>query len=627
MLQAMFNGVSGVQAHKTELDIIGNNVANVNTVAFKASRTVFKDVISQTLRTATQPSDTGLGGTNPFQVGLGVTAGAADLILTQGTLQPTGKSTDVAIEGSGFLLTSDGTQKYYTRDGSFYVDSAGNLVTTGSGMHVLGWTADPSTGAIDTSTTISQHSTIKIVVGQSSIAKDTSFVELGGNLDASAEPGSQKSIGFDVYDSHGAAHRMTVTFTKTSQPATWRWSANSPDRTASTPATVNPGSTSAAVVTGSQSLSGGVSLAADSDLVFEDGSGSPIATVTLTNGMTSSQVRAAINSAFASVQAPDRVDASIDGTGHLVLTQTTQGLNAGIRVSNSSDAAALTALGLSSGTVSGTGNYFTPPAANSTLTVNGINITITPTDTAATAAAKINAAGAGVVATATDGKLALSSFQEGAGNVIGVTTTGAGWTLDDVFGVGYTSPDGTGVDIGQGSIVFDEHGNPNASAGAVDFVMANPDGATNPLEFDLDFSGIKSLAGDNTIGAARQDGLALGTLDSFSIGKDGVITGRFTNGISKSLAQLAMADFRNSAGLAKAGNNLWLETSNSGLAQIGVPSNGSRGRITAGFLESSNVDLPTEFTNMIVAQRGFQANARLITTSDEVLQELVQLKR
>ncbi|MEI6915272.1 MAG: flagellar hook-basal body complex protein, partial [Armatimonadota bacterium] len=332
MLQAMFNGVSGVQAHKTQLDIIGNNVANVNTVAFKSSRTVFKDVISQTLRTATQPSDSGLGGTNPFQVGLGVTAGAADLVLSQGTLQPTGKSTDVAIEGSGFLLASDGNQKYYTRDGSFYLDSAGNLVTSGSGLHVLGWTADESTGAIDTSLTISQESTIKVLVGQSSIAKETSIVELGGNLNAAADPGDVIPTGFDVYDTHGSAHRLTVNFTKTSDPGVWRWEATSPDRSTATASSVTAGATAAAAVTGTANLSGGITLAASSNVVFEDGAGSVIATATINNGMTSTQVAAAINSTFASVAAPNRVDATIDGTGHLVLTQTTEGSANGIIV-------------------------------------------------------------------------------------------------------------------------------------------------------------------------------------------------------------------------------------------------------------------------------------------------------
>ncbi|MEI6915375.1 MAG: flagellar hook-basal body complex protein, partial [Armatimonadota bacterium] len=291
-------------------------------------------------------------------------------------------------------------------------------------------------------------------------------------------------------------------------------------------------------------------------------------------------------------------------------------------------ATALTALGLTAGSTAGTGSFFAPPSAASTIAINGIDITITPTDTAVTAAAKINSAGAGVVATAASGKISLASSQLGTGTAIAMSTSSAvGWTVNDVFGTGYGVATGTGENMGGGTITFDASGNPDTTEGVVALHMMNADGATNPLTFTLDFAGIKTLAGTNTLGAARQDGLQLGTLDSFSISKDGIITGRFTNGISKSLAQLAMAEFRNSAGLSKSGNNLWSETSNSGLAQVGAPSNGSRGRITAGFLESSNVDLPTEFTNMIIAQRGFQANARVITTSDEVLQELVQLKR
>jgi flagellar hook protein FlgE len=143
----------------------------------------------------------------------------------------------------------------------------------------------------------------------------------------------------------------------------------------------------------------------------------------------------------------------------------------------------------------------------------------------------------------------------------------------------------------------------------------------------LSFQSITQLAGNTTVSATSQNGLPLGGLDSFSIGKDGVISGSFTNGMSQPLGQMALAQFSNAAGLTKAGNNLLIESSNSGLPQIGQPSEGSLGNITAGFLESSNVDLPTEFAAMIVAQRGFQANSRIITTSDEILQELVQLKR
>ncbi len=517
MLQAMFNGVSGVQAHKTELDIIGNNVANVNTIAFKASRTVFKDVISQTLRSATQPSQSGLGGTNPFQVGLGAYVGAADLILSQGSMQPTGKVTDVAIEGNGFLMASDGNQSYYTRDGSFYLDSAGNLVSTGSGFHVLGWTADTGTGTIDTSKSIDKNSTIKVLVGQTAIAKATANLELGGNLDASTPAGTDaRPLSLDVYDSRGVSHQLTLSFTKSTANGTWFWNSTSPDQATATSAVVAP---SAA---------------------------------------------------------------------------------------------------------------FTAPASTATFTLNHVTISIDSSETSTSLVNKINGSGAGVIASADgSGRITLTSVAKGTGTAptMSVTGGGAGYTLGSIFGASYTNTSGSGSPMGFGTIVFDAYGKPTTTSVDINIPLFHSDGAINPMPITIDFTAMSQLAGDDTVQAARQDGLKLGTLESFSIGKDGIITGRFSNGISQSLAQLAMADFRNSAGLAKAGNNMWLETSNSGLAQVGTPSNGSRGRIAAGFLESSNVDLPTEFTNMIVAQRGFQANARVITTSDEVLQELVQLKR
>jgi flagellar hook protein FlgE len=626
MLQAMFNGVSGVQAHKTALDIIGNNVANVNTIAFKANRIVFKDAISQTLRPATQPTQTGIGGTNPFQVGLGVSVGSADPDLRQGSMQPTNKSTDVAIEGNGFLITSDGSQKYYTRDGSFYIDSAGNLVSTGTGLYVLGWTADPQTGAIDTSRLIEPSSRIQIFIGQTALARATSLVEVGGNLNAESPPGTMQQMSVTVFDSQGVKHPLVISFVKTNQDSNWMWFADSPERAPATPATVVPGPTSAARVTGTQDISSGISLAGPSDLIFLDGSGNTIATATLTDGMTPSQVVAAIDTAFASVAAPLKVAASVNASGQLVLTNTTEGAESLIRISGSSSAAALSALGLSAGSTTGSGNFFRPPSTANTLTINGVTINILPTDTAATVAQKINGAGAGVTATATNGKISLQSLVKGSGGNISLST-GLGYTLQDVFGVGYTTVDGTGVPMGSGTIGFDANGKPLTTDIGVSLTLAESHGAINPLVFRVNLSNMSQLAGAPDVQALRQDGLALGTLESIAIGKDGVISGRFTNGITQSLAQLAMADFRNPAGLTRAGNNLWLESSNSGLAQVGIPSLGSRGRITAGFVELSNVDLPTEFTNMIVAQRGFQANARLITTSDEVLQELVQLKR
>lgn len=632
MLQAMFNGVSGVQAHKTMLDIIGNNVANVNTTAFKSSRTVFKDVISQTVRSATQPTESGLGGTNPFQVGLGVQVGAADLNLTQGSEQPTGKNTDVAIEGNGYLLTSDGIQKYYTRDGSFYLDSAGNLVSTGSGQHVLGWTADPQTGLIDTTQTITKNSAIRLLVGQTSIARATSTVDLGGNVDASVPVGTQVATTFSVYDSHGVPHQLTVHFQKTSTPGKCYWYADSPDSVTDTPATMIPDSTPATAASLSSSADVAGASASDGTLRFVLSDGSTTMDVPVSTGDTLADVVASINTASAALAAPNtnQLHASVSGN-RLVIGNSTAGYTNTVQVAttgSSSDVLSWLQLNASQTGVGealhGTGGFI-PPTESSTLKIGDVSITVDPTETAQSLVDKINLSAAPAVASVNNGYVQLTAKSTSANGFSCVA--GDGYSLQKVMGTNWTMDGGMGVQ----SISFDAGGKSNLSSVPLTLTMsaAEADGATNPIQIVADFSSITYLSGkgDSTVAAATQDGLQLGTLESFSIGSDGLITGRFDNGISQSLAQLAVADFRNSAGLAKAGSNLWQETSNSGLAQIGTAASGSRGEIAAGFLEGSNVDLPTEFTNMIVAQRGFSANARVITTSDEVLQELVQLKR
>ncbi len=420
MIQAMYNSVSGLRAHKQEMDVIANNIANVNTVGFKSSRATFKEMLSETLRGATAPKANSaggsVGGTNPVQVGLGTTIGSIDSNMTQGSLLATGKPTDVAIEGNGFLMLGDGVGKYYTRDGAFQLDAEGNVVAAGSGLKVLGWSADPTTGIIDDTQPITPSTGLKLQVGHLAMARQTSEMAFSGNLNSSTPAGEIYATGAQIYDSLGTRHNLNIKFTKLGGPGQWFWEATSPDQ-----------------AVGSTAGNGTISFGADGRC--------------------------------------------LTGSGSAVLT------------------------------------------------------------------------------------------------------------------------------------------------------LANANGAVNPLRVALDFSPMKQLSGDATASPTSQDGLSLGVLASFSVGKDGVVSGMFTNGLTQKLAKIALAQFSNPAGLARSGNNQLTETSNSGLPQIGQPGAGSLGAIAAGFLESSNVDLPTEFANMIVAQRGFQANSRVITTSDELLQELVQLKR
>src|SRR5690349_3421316 len=148
MMRALFSAISGMKNHMSYMDVVGNNIANVNTIAYKSSRVTFQDILGQTVRGASTPQ-AGRGGTNPAQIGLGMQMGGIDNIMTQGSLQSTGKLTDFAVQGDGFFVVSDGTRNYYTRDGAFDIDVEGNLVNPVTGLHVMGWTAD-SAGNVDT---------------------------------------------------------------------------------------------------------------------------------------------------------------------------------------------------------------------------------------------------------------------------------------------------------------------------------------------------------------------------------------------------------------------------------------------------------------------------------------------
>lgn len=226
-----------------------------------------------------------------------------------------------------------------------------------------------------------------------------------------------------------------------------------------------------------------------------------------------------------------------------------------------------------------------------------------------------------------------SEIQDSLGASHSVTITFTKTANDGEWSWEATSPDADPLaSVGSGTIQFDSNGKNTIPTGQISLALAASNGAVNPIEVDLSFASITQYDGsyEGTYGDVKStygDGLTMGTLDSFTIGKDGVISGQFTNGMQQRLGQIALAQFSNPSGLSKIGTNMLAESGNSGLPQIGQPASSSFGKITSGFLESSNVDLPTEFANMIIAQRGFQANSRIITTSDEILQELVQLKR
>lgn len=218
MMRSMYAGVSGLKAHQTRMDVIGNNIANVNTAGFKASRVTFKEMLSQTLSGAKAPQGN-RGGMNPQQVGLGVSLGSIDTNLVQGNLQSTGLGTDLAIQGNGFFVVNNGTQNFYTRAGALTLDENGNLVNASNGYIMQGWMA--TNGIINTNSPLTG---IRIPIGDTMAPQASTEAVFAGNLN-SADPVDWTAT-IDIYDSQGEKHTLTLNFNPTGTDNEWTWTAS-----------------------------------------------------------------------------------------------------------------------------------------------------------------------------------------------------------------------------------------------------------------------------------------------------------------------------------------------------------------------------------------------------------------
>ncbi len=218
-MPSLFSGVSGLKNHQFRLNVIGNNLANVNTIGYKYSRVTFSDLVYQNLRDASAPQN-GTGGTNPVQMGLGSVIGSVDMINSQGNLEATGRNTDMAIQGEGLFILGDDTQQYYTRAGNMLMGTDGDLFNPSNGLKYKGWTAN--NGVINTSGALGN---INIPVGQALPAKATTTLTFKGNLDASTAVAGTYQSSTQVFDSQGNLHTVDLTYTKTAANA-WNWAAS-----------------------------------------------------------------------------------------------------------------------------------------------------------------------------------------------------------------------------------------------------------------------------------------------------------------------------------------------------------------------------------------------------------------
>ncbi len=433
MNSAFYSGLAGLSAYSGALNVVGNNLANVNTTGFKVSDISFEDLVTRTFGgVATNAAG------NPMQIGLGTLTNSISGVFTQGSIQSAADPTNCAIEGNGFFVVGDTAEdRSYTRAGNFFFDDSGNLVNP-SGKYVLGYTTKDANNQIQASGPLS---TISFPANTVSSPVPTTFMELYANLDSRAATGSTYSASSTIYDSKGAPHTVTVTFTHDGIVGgndQWSYSASIPDADV-------PGTTTAA----EQGILGTGTIQFDSS---------------------------------GTLVSPANLNIDLD----------TQGL----ALANGADPLAFT----------------------------------------------------------------WRLYQ-----TEGTTVTGAPLIT------GYPIPSSTS--------------------------------------------------------ATNTDGYPPGNLTSVVIDSDGILQGVFSNGQVEELAQLAIAQFNNPKGLLRLGRNLFGETNASGTPAIGAAGTGGRGAIIGSSLEASNVDMATEFTKMLVFERGYQANSKIITASDTITQTAISLVR
>lgn len=548
MMRSLFSGVAGLKTHQTRMDVIGNNIANVNTVAYKSSSMSFQDLMYQkTSNAAGADATTGRGGVNANQIGLGVTTGAISTsITTQGAAQTTNDPFDLRIEGDSFFVVNNGSGNYYTRAGAFYVDGSGNLAMKTTGYNVMGWQADENGNLADDITALK----VMAPENMTSNPEATTYARILGILDKNgaklnAENGGQ-SLSIQVYDDLGYSYTCKYKIT--------------PQKDAVTGNNVDGQYT---IVLEDILDSNGDTLGA-SNFLHEQG------------GTNNTTLPGTYDPASGDFDKSKIVFGdSIVGKQEFSIEKRVKDGNTTYIVTNKD----------------GTTKSFTDSKE---------------------ATAYFNKLTGEKVTEASVMGLAYNTPYMKSYNVYGYTGN---------KGLIYNTTDGSLKSIGG-----------NMSEAMMNLSQVGGKDAFKDVTVDFSASSNKNNGGVPTIEGKAGDadgnhaGKKVGTMNSLSVDSKGQITATYDNGNSRVLGMIATATFANASGLEKQGENLYASSLNSGEATIGeIAANGEK--ITNGTLEMSNVDLSTEFTEMITTQRGFQANSRIITTSDTLLEELVNLKR
>lgn len=553
MMRSMYSAVSGLKTHQTRMDVIGNNIANVNTVAFKSSSVTFSDILYQTTSNASGANaTTGTGGVNAKQIGLGTTAAATKVSITSaGASETTGNPFDIRLtdkNSTNFFIVNNGSENVFTRSGSFYVDGSGNLCMSSTGYTVMGWQVDETTGEIRKDTV----SALRIMQEKNltSAPEATTQATIAGVLDendADVKSDAGKVMNLNFYDNLGYQYTAKFAIKATAKDGEYTVELTS------------------ILDSNNKNITEGFTQAQMKEIFGNTDTETTIASysTTLPNcGYTYDTTTGKLKTS------PGGVDVDINDDGKL---------------NDGSGKTIKDVFGVSDGNLKNIQN--SKAAGNSDYVFKDVQTTVNGVVTHSRQIVKKSAT-----------NLLKFNTEDGKFNSIGGGTDKS-------------------VELNLNTTSLNANGN-----------FAN---------INVDFSQCLNYSGKSTIGAdagavdgTTGKGRKLGAMTGIFIDTSGRIYGTYDNGNTELLGQIAVAQFSNASGLEKVGESCYRTTLNSGeFDGIGVEISADGSSMTTGELEMSNVDLSSEFTSMITTQRGFQANSRVITTSDTLLEELVNLKR
>jgi flagellar hook protein FlgE len=582
-LTALMTGLTGLNANARSIDVVGNNIANANTTAFKSSRAEFANLFSRTISGGTPPEET-TGGTNPYQIGFGVNVTGVKRSFNNGTISATGEARDLAIDGDGFFIADRGGEQLFTRAGAF-VQNEQNELTTLGGERIMGFGVDESfqvrEGALEP---------VRIPLGGLTLAEASTRVRFSGNLNANGvvpTRGSQVEIGGT------ATEGLRAIATAVPPPGAGN-RVEAGTRLLDLEDPLLPG-TNTALFTAGQSIE---LRGAEKGTKIMPTQRLPIDATTTLGQLTEFLAQSL----------------GIDATGGANPDGRTPGV--------------------------------TIDAATGRINIVGNVGTVNDLEIQATDLRVLNADGSFARAPLTTSKQAAADGESVRTTFVVYDSLGApveaelAFVLESKSDAGTTwryfaeSSDDSDASpvLGTGVVGFNPDGQLNTSTPIEVTIDRGDSGAVTPLALSFELSGgadnVTALADTRSqIVASFRDGAPIGTLSGFSFGTDGTISGTFTNGQVRTLGRVALARFNNNEGLVDRGGNMWAVGPNSGAAQITTPGTLGAGSLVGGSLELSNVDIGQEFIRMIVASTGYSAASRVVRTADELIQQLLVLGR